>query len=253
MGIPSYFSHIIQNYPGIQVANPVRQGQVLHHFFMDCNSIIYDVYYKIINSEDPTLASISYAEMESRLIAGIIEKIIHYIRLVAPKSSVYIAFDGVAPFAKMEQQRTRRYRSWYSESLMTDSLSASAKKPYPIYTGMFTPGTPFMKKLSKDIGAFFSNSTNTVAFENIQVRVSASDEVGEGEHKLFVFLRDYSAKNSEKCKAETVALYGLDADLIMLSIFHQKFCAGIQVFRESPEFNTVLLDKNNELLYILIC
>lgn len=239
MGIPSYFSHIIQNYPGIQVANPSKNGYSFNHLFMDCNSIIYDVYYSIINSGETGL---SYAEMESRLITGIIEKILAYVRIVRPTNIVYIAFDGVAPFAKMEQQRTRRYRSWYLEK-MTKGSSVSS---YPIYSGMFTPGTPFMQNLSKALTRFFADSKNTADNHIPKFIVSAADEVGEGEHKLFEYLRGYS---KEALVKETVALYGLDADLIMLSIFHCNLCNNIFIMREMPVSKN---SKNSkaELAYI---
>jgi 5'-3' exoribonuclease 1 len=224
MGIPSYFSHIIKNYSGIQLP---KLGESVSHFFMDCNSIIYDVYHAIINNNDSVSTSMTYEDMEARLIAGIIEKILHYIRVVSPRSTVFIAFDGVAPFAKMEQQRTRRYRSWFLENGLVETPGTKSK--YPIYSSMFTPGTPFMLKLSKEVERFFER------LQNITYIVSASTQVGEGEHKLFEYLRKYSARNRETCSLETMVLYGLDADLIMLSIFHCNLLNNIFILREMPD------------------
>jgi 5'-3' exonuclease len=46
MGIPSYFSYIVRNHPEI-----LRQYQYnnlnVSNFYLDCNSIIYDVIHKI--------------------------------------------------------------------------------------------------------------------------------------------------------------------------------------------------------------
>ena len=40
-----------------------------------------------------------------------------YISLISPKKTLIIAFDGVAPVAKLEQQRTRRYKSYLMEKI----------------------------------------------------------------------------------------------------------------------------------------
>jgi 5'-3' exonuclease len=56
--------------------------------------------------------------------------------------------------------------------------------------------------------------------------------VGEGEHKLF----DYIRSNPQKHQKETTIIYGLDADLIMLSINHLPLCPNIYLFRETPHF-----------------
>ena len=42
MGIPSYFSYIIKNHSNI--IKPLNQYDIrVTHFYLDCNSIIYDV------------------------------------------------------------------------------------------------------------------------------------------------------------------------------------------------------------------
>ena len=79
------------------------------------------------------------------------------------------------------------------------------------------------------------------------VVVSGSDEPGEGEHKMFQYMR------SNALKTETIAVYGLDADLIMLSLFHCFACENIYIFRESPEFGRAALEDSfdrDELLYL---
>ena len=62
--------------------------------------------------------------------------------------------------------------------------------------------------------------------------MSTSDEPGEGEHKIF----DYIRSNNEIHADATTVIYGLDADLIMLSINHLPISKKIYLFRETPEF-----------------
>ena len=112
MGIPSYFSYIIKNYSNIirQYRHiPNINGVRFQYLLMDCNSIIYDEFRKmeeLRNGEE-----FITKDMENCLIRNVIKKISEYISYISPTKLVYIAFDGVAPLAKMEQQRTRRYKS----------------------------------------------------------------------------------------------------------------------------------------------
>ena len=62
--------------------------------------------------------------------------------------------------------------------------------------------------------------------------MSGSNEIGEGEHKLFSYIR----LHPEKHASETTVIYGLDADLIMLSINHLPVSPKIYLFRETPHF-----------------
>jgi 5'-3' exoribonuclease 1 len=102
MGIPSYFSYIIKNYPNI-----IRKFNAcgpFHHLFMDCNSIVYDAYNSIEKKHAKHPVDVS--KIESLILNQVVENIKGYIRFVSPKYSVFITFDGVAPFAKMSQQKT---------------------------------------------------------------------------------------------------------------------------------------------------
>lgn len=235
MGIPSYFSYIIRNYTNI--IRKLSQCDSIHHLLMDCNSIIYDAYREL--EEKYKTAPFPLETIETRLIQLTIQKIEDYIEVVKPSKTVYISFDGVAPFAKMNQQRVRRYKS------------QSATTPPLWNTTAITPGTTFMTKLAESVYSYFRPNPHTpITFKNTfpqrNIIVSCSDEPGEGEHKLFHFAR------TTDCKMDVIAVYGLDADLIMLSLFHQSYANKIYVFRESPTFKTVLSHsyEQKELLFM---
>jgi len=225
MGIPSYFSHIIKNYSNIvrSLNYFISKNLLFHHLYMDCNSIIYDAVYGLESEIQKGEREIP-SNFEDVVIDSVIDKIKFYIELIRPVHTVFIAFDGVAPFAKMEQQRTRRYKTWFMKNvdLGTDKKSSIWN------TSAITPGTDFMNKLSRRINHEFKNSEDKYSIK--KMIVSCSDECGEGEHKLYEHMR------TNDISRDNVAVYGLDADLIMLSIFHLKYCNNVYVFRETPEF-----------------
>jgi 5'-3' exonuclease len=215
MGIPSYFSYIIKNYSNIiRNLQFFKTNEGFEHLFMDCNSIIYDSVNILIH--DDKYKELSNSEFENVIIENVIHGIEKYIYTIKPTKSVFIAFDGVAPFAKMQQQRTRRYKSHFMNKTNNQTKTVNWN------TSAITPGTEFMNLLSKRIELYFTNLQKII--------ISCSNSQGEGEHKLMECIR------TGYCKDDNIALYGLDADLIMLSIFHLKYCKNIWVFREAPEF-----------------
>ena len=114
MGIPSYFSYIIKNYTNIIRKLPeIKSLNQIHHLMMDCNSIIYDAY-RILETQHK-INPVDKSTVESFLIKQVLDKIHGYIQFIEPTNSVFITFDGVAPFAKMSQQKTRRYKSEFSK------------------------------------------------------------------------------------------------------------------------------------------
>uniref|UniRef100_A0A6C0B957 Xrn1 N-terminal domain-containing protein n=1 Tax=viral metagenome TaxID=1070528 RepID=A0A6C0B957_9ZZZZ len=241
MGIPSYFSHIIRNYSKIvKSISFFINGTLLNNLFLDCNSLIYDAVYDLQKTDDNNRKS-DY-EFETLVIDRVITSLQRLITLIRPNNVIYIAFDGVAPFAKMEQQRTRRYKSNFMNKF--DSSKTVDKK---WNTSSITPGTQFMDNLTKRIERAFVYQELKYGVK--QIIVSGSNLPGEGEHKIMEFMRSFGKKE------ETVALYGLDADLIMLSMFHLKYYKNIYVFREAPEFikNSIQIDSGTSVdsLYFL--
>lgn len=214
MGIPSYFSYIIKNHPDI-IKRLVKLGDI-DNFYLDSNSIIYDCLRQL--SDEYTGDDKIF---EDKLVRAVEKKIREYIKIVKPKMKVYVAFDGVAPVAKLEQQRTRRYKSYLIDHIR-QNIDPEYKKSWD--KTAITPGTKFMDKLGHYLLNKFKNNT--------QVKISTTNEPGEGEHKIFKFIRDNQAHHSN-----TITLiYGLDADLIMLCLNHLKLCKKIFLYRETPEF-----------------
>ena len=219
MGVSGFFSYIIKNHS--KVLKKLSNNTIpVNNLYLDCNSIIYDAVHNI----DFTKLLISDIDT---IINSVCSKIDEYIFELKPSNIVYIAFDGVAPVAKLEQQRSRRYKSLYQNNI-SKSIFKDAK-PDPWNTTAITPGTIFMKKLNENI----KKKYNEPKKYNIDSFVlSTSDKYGEGEHKLFEFIRQFPELHKDK----NTVIYGLDADLIMLSINHLPISENIYLFRETPHF-----------------
>jgi 5'-3' exonuclease len=219
MGIPSYFSYIVKTHHKI-IKNLSSQNLNVDNLYLDCNSIIYDI---INNMDDST-----YDNPESNIIIkNVLYKIEEYISLIKPKNHVYIAFDGVAPVAKLEQQRQRRYKSAFQKKM--SKIIFENKKQNSFNTSLITPGTIFMEELNESIKSYFNSPSK---YNVCEIILSTSNVVGEGEHKIFEFIRENAIINNDKCNV----IYGLDADLIMLSINHLPIVKYIYLFRETPHF-----------------
>ena len=220
MGIPSYFSHIVKQHRSI-IRSFIQNKDIIHNLYLDCNSIIYDELHRLSEG-------VPYSQIETTLINGVINKLIYYINLIQPKQNVFVAFDGVAPVAKLDQQRRRRYMTWFQGELLK-KLDPSIETGSKWNSSSITPGTTFMNELGRTLKMRFGNPKE---FKLDKLIISASDEAGEGEHKIYEFIRnnvEYHAKSS-------TVIYGLDADLIMLTLNHLHIAPKMYLFRETPHF-----------------
>jgi 5'-3' exoribonuclease 1 len=245
MGIPKYFRYISLQYKENQ-GNQGNQGNQSNtekdiinnlddsyvgkfdNLYLDLNCLIHPVLRKI--------KFISDTQFFDEGAKNILTEIGNIITLIKPKTNVFIAIDGVAPRAKMEQQRRRRYKSqfekWLSEPIYK-KYNLTAPKQWD--TNAISPGTDFMDKLddylTSHIGYLKNMTTANIIF-------SGSREVGEGEHKIMKYIRD--VKNQSKLYSHLV--YGLDADLIMLSMLFPED-VKISLLREAVHLGKVIPDK----------
>jgi 5'-3' exonuclease len=227
MGIPYYFSYLIKNHSLI-ISKLQFLNNNIANLFLDCNSLIYDsLDYKKFQTKE---------QFESYIIENVIIKIETIIKTINPSETIYIAFDGVAPFAKINQQKNRRYKSAYQSNLFKNEVVWDSCA--------ITPGTLFMEHLNNALTSHFKkakffNSSNKN--KPLNVILSLSDEAGEGEHKLFEYIRQ-----SNTIANENSVIYGMDADLIMLSLNHLKYTQHIYLYRETPVFISSLDKSLNE-------
>ncbi len=206
MGIPSYFAYVLKNHTKI-----IRKLEHIkcHRLMIDANSFIYDS----INEFGPT-----------NVYQNVYDKIINLSKKLGV-SNVYVAFDGVVPSAKMHQQKERRYKSWLTKQLLNNSNGWN--------TNAITPGTKFMNDLDKYLGEKFKQN----GYE-----YSGPNDPGEGEHKIFNYLRLHPMN-------ENVIVYGLDADLIMLSLLQIK-THRVYLYRETKHFSYLSqIDEKMDYLF----
>jgi 5'-3' exonuclease len=107
MGIPSYFSNVVKRHKAI--IKKLSGLPRIHNLYMDTNGLIYDAV-RIVGSN----RGISNDDYETRIIDTVCSKIDEYMKIFRPTDKLFIAFDGVAPVAKLNQQRERRYKSWFT-------------------------------------------------------------------------------------------------------------------------------------------
>ncbi|KAA6403374.1 MAG: putative 5'-3' exoribonuclease 1 [Streblomastix strix] len=229
MGVPKLFKWISERYPLIlspcdAFTSPDIGVQYLYHRKKTYDDISSDNLYLdsngIIHNATHGNAGIQKQITDEEMIAGIFQYIDRLFQIVKPRKLLFIAIDGVAPRAKLNQQRSRRFRSMRDrEDAIRDAKEKGEDVPTEVFdSNCITPGTEFMFRLSVWLKYFVRMKLSTdKLWEKVSVIVSGCDVPGEGEHKIMSYIRaqrelpDYSPATSH-------CIYGQDADLIMLSL-----------------------------------
>ena len=212
MGIPYYFYSLTQKYNNIMSNNKPTELDI---YCIDFNGIIHNVAQDIIKKYKDTVENVNNDNIEREIIEGVWNRIMYYIENY--KATKYIiCADGVAPLAKMFQQRKRRYLNIYKNILDNVNIIWD--------TNAITPGTLFMEKLNTYIRRNINDDCN-----KNKVIYCGSDECGEGEHKIFKMIKDVPIDDK-------IIIHGLDADLIILSLMSRK--ENIYLMREVKDLHT---------------
>ena len=182
MGIPGYFARAIRAKPG----SVSRAGPPVARLFLDFNSAVHQ--------------GVKPGETADSVINAACATLREIVDRVAPSEMFLVAIDGVAPLAKVNQQRSRRFLSHKAKGI------AGSREGFD--RNAITPGTEFMRDLAERIGRV----CHEISVERrVRSVFSPSTEPGEGEHKIMDFVR-------RNPSAGTDCVYGLDADLILLSM-----------------------------------
>eukprot|EP00928_Gymnodinium_smaydae_P071372 TRINITY_DN54986_c0_g1_i1.p1 TRINITY_DN54986_c0_g1~~TRINITY_DN54986_c0_g1_i1.p1 ORF type:complete len:945 (-),score=125.90 TRINITY_DN54986_c0_g1_i1:413-3247(-) len=242
MGVPTFFRWVCVRYPKV-IRDTIEREPVemdgrmvpidldedapngdFDNLYLDMNGLIHPC----CHPEDGPAP-----EDEEHMYENVFLYLDRLLRIVRPKRLVYMAIDGVAPRAKMNQQRARRFRAaqereelereqaklrqeWEAEGRALPNKQLT--KPFD--SNVITPGTNFLHKMSEAIRYYIHDrTTNDPLWQKLKFRVILSDAniPSEGEHKLMDFIRrqrsqpDYDP-NLRHC------IYGADADLIMLGL-----------------------------------
>ena len=215
MGIPKFARFIMTRYP--LILKKIREeGDIpeIDNLYLDINGIIHNV----SHGNDIITSHMNFPN--EKIYSDVCNTIDKIFRLIKPKKLLMISADGVAPRAKMNQQRSRRFRK--NDTLTNEDKELLKERGLDeknkFNSDSISAGTKFMFDLSIYMNKYIEDKKkNDFLWKNINVLFTGSDVPGEGEHKILEYIRNYKIskdyiKNTKHC------IYGLDADLIMLSL-----------------------------------
>ncbi|EPQ64573.1 Bgt-5086 [Blumeria graminis f. sp. tritici] len=241
MGVPKFFRWMSERYPAISQLIAENRIPEFDCLYFDMNGIIHNCTHK--DSDDAT-----FRMTEEQMFISIFNYIEHLYAKIKPKQLFFMAIDGVAPRAKMNQQRARRFRTALDVELARERAIREGKeipKEDAFDSNSITPGTEFMHKLTRQLKYFINKKVSTDQdWKGVDIVLSGHEVPGEGEHKIMEYIRLAKAQpnydpNTRHC------LYGLDADLIMLGLLSHDphFC----LLREEVTFGRASKSKSKEL------
>lgn len=133
------------------------------------------------------------AKTPVHFMASFFSQIDSLLRKVRPTKSLVLAFDGPAPFTKMQTQRSRR------AALPQQSI--------------LTPGTDLMNAMEELMLCYVLQRVNRPDFKDVVVFISGASVPGEGELKLVEWINNHMPNHNE-----SVVICGSDSDIFLQAL-----------------------------------
>jgi len=210
MGIPRFYADWLsgRNFPEVLLHKP--RGKI-STISIDLNSLLHDVASEVFGYNPSSfvdeehmkilqenLRKTDFASLEATYHHSLATEISDII-CNKPIDLAILAVDGLPPWAKVQQQRTRRY------------TSAALRPEWQFFdNSAITTGTKFMEHIDVYIKRWIL--TNRSYFPP-KLIYSPYTSYGEGEHKIMDF-----ARQGLLSEDGVNLIHGLDADLILLSL-----------------------------------
>jgi 5'-3' exonuclease len=273
MGIEKFFSTVNRNFQvvsTIDLENISSKTDLIHskYLFIDFNSIIHNVSSKLIgelnqshSSSTTKYSHVKLEDLDYLIIQEVNLFIIKLLEKINLKSLelVYAALDGVPTFAKILEQKKRRFMGDF-----VDKLLSRYSLPFNWSKNNISPGTIFMEKINQYLNniksitknklikkedlilkpsdyEFYSPSDgvygNKVSYSKIKkFNFSDTNMEGEGEMKIYDIINNLQLK-----KDESILFYSPDADVILLSM----------VSKNSDNISILKYDQNLDEMFLI--
>jgi 5'-3' exoribonuclease 2 len=213
MGVPAFYRWLTEKYPKVVQdvleervpadtdeidwsTNPNPSGLECDNLYIDMNGIIHPCSHPEIGKQP---------DSEEEMYNNVCLYVDRLLRVMRPRQLVYLAIDGVAPRAKMNQQRSRRFRAAQEarelkeiEQTVRQELEVTVDETNdpeksdqgPWDSNVITPGTPFMVNLANYIRFYIRKRLSTDPnWKHLRVLFSDASIPGEGEHKIMSHIR----------------------------------------------------------------
>eukprot|EP00884_Botryococcus_braunii_P018829 jgi/Botrbrau1/562/Bobra.0010s0030.2 len=211
MGIPKFYRWLSERFPCVNQPISEMNVPIIDNLYLDMNGIVHNC----THGNDPAVKL-----TEEQMVEKIFMYLDRLMSIVQPQKLLFMAIDGVAPRAKMNQQRSRRFKTAKERK---EAEAELIRKGEMVEGGGFdsnciTPGTAFMDRLNAHLRFFIRKKISEDSlWQKPTIILSGHDVPGEGEHKIMECIR--KAKNRPDYEPnQRHCMYGLDADLIMLSL-----------------------------------
>jgi 5'-3' exonuclease len=264
MGVPGFFSWLMYK---LRNANKTTKKKLIitelnktvNYLMLDTNCLLHPCVNFILEKYDKGEIKLKTKKSIRKQLEKLIWERIKYsiddmISKLNPEY-LYIAIDGVAPMGKILQQRQRRYKYLFDKKIRLQEILIKNDKEEleeidkngihifkkPVSSIELTPGTDYMERIHQKMLKYVEE----LKARKIKCIYSSYHSEGEGEHKILQYIKKEikTEKNIEK----TIIIYGLDADLLFLSLSAER--DNIYVMREKQIFNNTELNFDDYIEY----